>query len=153
MTRDEVVDVRVHIALRLRRQLDRVGFVLVLYRVFYANYAATGRLPSPNLLAPFVALYIWWLPQTRQYEFYFLLVPLFHSLQYLAFAYKVEETRLRDLPHRQVRGTAIVLGGLFALLAAFGGLPRVQPLVGLIVIMTIAYALSTNRRAASNSPA
>ena len=47
------------------------------------------------VLAPFVALYIWWLPQTRQYEYYFLLVPLFHSLQYLAFAYKMEETRLR----------------------------------------------------------
>ena len=30
---------------------------------------------------------------------------------------------------------------------AFGGLPRLQPLVGLIVILAIAYALSTNRRA------
>ena len=34
-----------------------------------------------------------------------------------------------------------------ALVAQFGGVPRLQPLVGLIVIMTIAYALSTNRRA------
>ena len=42
---------------------------------------------------------------------------------------------------------ALVLGGLFAALAAYGGMPRVQPLVGLIVIMTIAYACSTNRRA------
>jgi concentrative nucleoside transporter, CNT family len=34
-----------------------------------------------------------------------------------------------------------------ALLAQFAGLPKLQPLVGLIVILAIAYALSTNRRA------
>ena len=34
-----------------------------------------------------------------------------------------------------------------ALIAQFGGLPKLQPLVGLIVIMTLAYALSSNRRA------
>jgi hypothetical protein len=85
------------------------GFVLVLYKVFYANYRATGQRPSPNLIAPFVALYVWWLPQTRQDEFYFLLVPLFHSLQYLAFAYKMEDTRLHQSHHREVRATAIIL--------------------------------------------
>ncbi len=36
---------------------------------------------------------------------------------------------------------------LLALLAQFGGMPKVQPLVGLIVIMAVAYACSTNRRA------
>ena len=40
------------------------------------------------MLVPVIALYVWWMPQTRQYEFYFLLTPLFHSLQYLAFVYK-----------------------------------------------------------------
>ena len=99
------------------------GFVLVLYKVFYANYAATGRLPSANLVAPFVALYIWWLPQTRQYEFYFLLVPLFHSLQYLAFAYKMEETRLRGMPNRHARGTAIVVAVVVSGWMAFELLP------------------------------
>ncbi|MBI4888914.1 MAG: hypothetical protein HY824_17575, partial [Acidobacteria bacterium] len=78
------------------------GFVLVLYKVFYANYTMTGARPSLNMLAPFVALYVWWLPQTRQYEFYFLLTPLFHSLQYLAFVYKIEDTRLRRVRHREV---------------------------------------------------
>src|SRR5689334_12766736 len=34
-----------------------------------------------------------------------------------------------------------------AVLAAFAGLPRLQPLTGLIVILAIAYAISTNRRA------
>src|SRR5688572_8764055 len=86
------------------------GFALVVYKVFYANYAATGRLPGVNLVVPFVALYVWWLPQTRQYEFYFLLVPLFHSLQYLAFAYKMEDARLRGTPQRELRATLLVVG-------------------------------------------
>jgi concentrative nucleoside transporter, CNT family len=34
-----------------------------------------------------------------------------------------------------------------ALLATVGGVPRLQPLVGLIVILLLAYAMSTNRRA------
>jgi hypothetical protein len=100
------------------------GLALVVYKVFYANYRSTGQMPSANLLAPFVALYIWWLPQTRQYEFYFLLTPLFHSLQYLAFVYKMEDTRLRGTPHREVRGTAIVIGVVLAGWLAFEFVPN-----------------------------
>jgi CNT family concentrative nucleoside transporter len=51
---------------------------------------------------------------------------------------------MRDV---MVLGSAIAVGAVVAMLAAFAGLPRLQPLVGLIVIMAIAYALSTNRRA------
>jgi len=106
------------IAAPLSELVVGAGFVLVLYKVFYANYKATGRWPSPNLLVPFLALYIWWLPQTRQYEFYFLLVPLFHSLQYLPFVYKMEDTRMRSVAYREVRATviltAIVLAGWMA---------------------------------------
>jgi CNT family concentrative nucleoside transporter len=40
-------------------------------------------------------------------------------------------------------GVAVVC----ALMAQFGGIPKLQPLVGLIVIMSVAYAFSTNRRA------
>src|SRR5688500_6406721 len=40
-------------------------------------------------------------------------------------------------------GAAAVL----ALAASMGGAPRLQPLVGLIVILSLAYAISTNRRA------
>jgi concentrative nucleoside transporter, CNT family len=36
---------------------------------------------------------------------------------------------------------------VLALLAHLGGMPKLQPLVGLIVILSVAYALSTNRRA------
>ena len=43
-------------------------------------------------------------------------------------------------------GGAAAAAGVVALAARFA-VPRLQPLVGLIVIMTIAYAISTNRRA------
>jgi concentrative nucleoside transporter, CNT family len=46
-----------------------------------------------------------------------------------------------------VIGGAALAAGACALLANAAHLPRLQPLTGLIVIMTIAYAFSTNRRA------
>src|SRR5207244_13238245 len=97
---------------------------LALYNVFETNYKSTGARPSLNMLAPFVALYIWWLPQTRQYEFYFLLTPFFHSLQYLAFVYKLEDTRLRRVPHRELRATFIMFGVVLAGWLAFEFLPN-----------------------------
>ena len=50
----------------------------------------------------------------------------------------------RDLA---ILGGALVVAAVVALAARFAGAPRLQPLVGLIVILAIAYALSTNRRA------
>jgi len=44
-------------------------------------------------------------------------------------------------------GAAAAAAAVLALLAQFGGLPKLQPLVGLIVILTVAYSLSINRRA------
>ena len=46
-----------------------------------------------------------------------------------------------------VLGIAAAAALLFALIASFGGVPQAQPLVGLVVILAIAYAFSTNRRA------
>jgi len=43
--------------------------------------------------------------------------------------------------------TALAAAGICALAANFGHLPRLQPLTGLLLIRTIAYTLSTNRRA------
>jgi hypothetical protein len=100
------------------------GLALVVYKVFYANYREHGALPGINMLVPFIALYIWWLPQTRQYEFYFLLTPLFHSLQYLAFVYKIEDTRLRRERHREVKATVLVIGLVLAGWLAFEMLPN-----------------------------
>jgi CNT family concentrative nucleoside transporter len=62
-----------------------------------------------------------------------------------------DRPRLKRAPYdsRDFATLGIAAAGalVFALLAQFAGLPRLQPLVGLIVILGIAYALSTNRRA------
>jgi CNT family concentrative nucleoside transporter len=52
-----------------------------------------------------------------------------------------------DMRDVSVIGAALAAATVVALAAQFGGVPRLQPLVGLIVIMSIAYSLSTNRRA------
>jgi CNT family concentrative nucleoside transporter len=46
-----------------------------------------------------------------------------------------------------VLGGALAVAAMLALAAQFAGMPKLQPLVGLIVILSIAYSLSTNRRA------
>jgi CNT family concentrative nucleoside transporter len=46
-----------------------------------------------------------------------------------------------------VLGGALAIAAVFALSAQFTGVSRLQPVVGLIVILCIAYAISTNRRA------
>ena len=46
-----------------------------------------------------------------------------------------------------VLGVALAAALLIAAAAAFANMSRLQPLVGLIVILSIAYALSSNRRA------
>ena len=52
-----------------------------------------------------------------------------------------------DRQDLMVIGGAAVAAAVCALAASLAGLPRLQPLTGLIVILTIAYAFSTNRRA------
>ena len=62
-------------------------------------------------------------------------------------AYPVPPRAPYDARDFAVIGVAAVAAALCALAANFGGVPRLQPLTGLIVIMTAAYAISTNRRA------
>lgn len=57
-------------------------------------YRSTKRLPSLNFLVPWVAFYVWWIPFGQLPEFYFLMVPFFHSLQYLPFAMKIENAKI-----------------------------------------------------------
>ncbi len=99
------------------------GLGLAAYRVVYANYAATGRLPSVNFLVPMAALYIWWLPFTRQEEFYFFMAPLFHAVQYLPFVYRVEDSRRRAARAGQVALVAVVAAVVAAGWLAFELLP------------------------------
>jgi len=100
------------------------GFVLVVYEVFWKNYRERGQAPGVNMVVPFLALYVWWLPITRQYEFYFLLTPFFHSLQYLAFVYKMEDTRLRGLRNPEIRGTILAFSIVVAGWLAFEFVPN-----------------------------
>ena len=46
-----------------------------------------------------------------------------------------------------VLGGALAVAAMLALAAQFAGMPKLQPLVGLFVILSIAYSLSTDRRA------
>jgi CNT family concentrative nucleoside transporter len=52
-----------------------------------------------------------------------------------------------DSRDAMVLGAAVAAAAVLALVARFGGIPKLQPLVGIIVIMAVAYALSANRRA------
>ena len=112
------------IAAPIAQFIVAVGFFWTVYSVFYRNYRDRGELPSINLVVPFLALYVWWLPLMRQNEFYFLLTPLFHSLQYLAFVYKMEDTRLRTHPRREVAATMLVAGIVLAGWMAFELVPN-----------------------------
>jgi CNT family concentrative nucleoside transporter len=62
-------------------------------------------------------------------------------------AYPVPPRVPYDSRDYAVMGGAALAAGLCAVAASFAGVPRLQPLTGLIVIMTLAYAISTNRRA------
>lgn len=100
------------------------GAVLITVYVFLANYRSGRRLPSPIMVVPLVALYVWWLPATRQDEFYFVMAPLFHSLQYLPFVWKVERSRLERASKGLVAGAAVALGLVAAGWLSFEGAPR-----------------------------
>ena len=100
------------------------GFVTVAWFVLWRNYRLRGDLPSLNMLVPFVALYLWWLPLTRQNEFYLLLTPLFHSVQYLTFVYRMERSRLTSESLPEVRATALVVALVTAGWLAFELLPN-----------------------------
>jgi concentrative nucleoside transporter, CNT family len=52
-----------------------------------------------------------------------------------------------DARDAAILGGALAAAGVIAAVAAFAGLPQLQPLVGLIVILALAFAISTNRRA------
>lgn len=100
------------------------GVAAVARGVVWRNVRERGRWPSLNMVVPFVALYLWWLPRSRQQEFYLLLTPLFHSLQYLAFVYRMERNRIGEGPQTELRGTLLVVGLVSAGWLAFELVPN-----------------------------
>jgi MFS superfamily sulfate permease-like transporter len=70
--------------------ISSLSFFGILIFVFFKNWQTDKSWPSANMLIPFIAMCVWWLPVARQNEFYIYLTPFFHSLQYLVFIYKFE---------------------------------------------------------------
>jgi len=83
---------------------------------FVWRYRREQRLPSWNFLVPMLALLTWHVPLFGQPEF-FVVIALFHSLQYFPFVAKVEYARYRRdaRPHAGWR-----LSGFLALMAGIG---------------------------------
>jgi hypothetical protein len=99
------------------------GLVVVVAAVFVPKYVADRQLPTPTMLVPYVAMYVWWMPFTRQHEFYYLLIPFFHSLQYLAVVAKLEHGRLKNAARFEVKATLLILGTIAAGWLSFDLLP------------------------------
>ncbi|MEY4616577.1 MAG: hypothetical protein RJB66_1537 [Pseudomonadota bacterium] len=86
---------------------------LVCYFVFLKNKKEKRQWPSANMLVPFVAMYVWWLPLFHQTEYYRNAVPFFHCLQYLVFIERVEWFHSSQMERsRQVSYRTLVVLGL-----------------------------------------
>jgi hypothetical protein len=94
-------------------------FLATLYFIFYKNYKDNNQLPTIYMLAPFLAIYAWWMPLGRTNLFYIYAVPFFHSLQYFPFTYKL----LKGRENKKVlaQKSSLGLGWNFVLLC-FAGL-------------------------------
>jgi len=82
-------------------------------------YIKQKKLPSVNFITPFVAFYLWWFPGLWPEPYAMIMVPFFHSLQYLPFAYKRIESDLSEKSKRRfptiitVNIIAMLVIGLF----------------------------------------
>ena len=103
-----------------------ISLVVVVARVFWPLYRQHRRLPGLNFLVPYVAMYVWWFPGFKQQEYYVYLVPVFHAAQYLAFVFKLEKTRTRELSPSSVRfkGATWIVGLLVASYLSFDLIPN-----------------------------
>ena len=84
--------------------------------MFLLKYRAQKKPPSINFLVPMLALLTWHIPLFGQPQL-FVVIALFHSLQYFPFVARVEATRY----HKEHRPYPLArLAGFFLLMAAFG---------------------------------
>lgn len=96
------------------------------YAVIIRTRLHQGQWPSLNMLIAPVAFFAWYFPGIYHAEFATMIVPFFHSLQYLAFIQKVERGRLLDKHPRsiQLRGTLLALGLAVTGFLAFEWIPN-----------------------------
>lgn len=112
------------VSFRFYHLTQAIFFLLLawtLYRVVYCNWKA-GQRPSPTLLVPYLAVLVWFAPCFRQPDFFFYMVPFFHSLQYLTFVYRVERSNLA-LRQSSLHASMLVLGLLLSGWIAFEFIP------------------------------
>lgn len=127
-----------------------LGVAGFLYAVVYRNFRAFGKLPTANFLVPFVAFYAWWVPLFYQKEFYFMIVPFFHSLQYLPFAYRMEMKGLENRRNLERKFAFRLVILLIIGFVAFEALPSTldtglsYSLGNIPVFFTIAFAVFIN---------
>jgi len=96
-----------------------ITLVLTLTLVFFMNWWRNGKFPTPAVIVPFVAMYIWFPAWDALFisDYFALVVPCAHSLQYLCFVYKVERESKKDFSSRKLFWLAswlilsIVIGG------------------------------------------
>jgi hypothetical protein len=101
-----------------------VTFVATLFLVFWRNFSLHKRLPSATFVVPWVAFHIWWVPLFRQTEFTFMIIPFFHSLQYLPFAYRMEIPKVRKTKYFGLNVSSRVILLLLIGFAAFEAVPN-----------------------------
>ena len=95
------------------------------YFVFFRNYKTHRRLPSANMSVAWLAYLVWSLPILRQEEFFLMVIPFFHSLQYLPFAYKLESAAMnRSGDKSSWRISAAILGWIIVGFLAFELIPN-----------------------------
>jgi hypothetical protein len=100
-----------------------VSAVATIALIFYSNFKLHKRRPSLNLIVPWIAFHIWWIPLLRLPEYYFLAVPFFHSLQYLPFAYRLESPKIKNGKFRELNLSLRLAALLFIGFCAFELVP------------------------------
>lgn len=95
-----------------------VTLLLLIYYSF-KQYKITRAIPPLSSITAFVAIYAWYIP-ILYHPAFFLMVPFFHSLQYLLFVFAYKKNRYKQQSHAR---SVVVQFALFFLLCVFlGGL-------------------------------
>lgn len=95
---------------------------LAVIAVFFRRWLEKREAPSANFVIPWVAFHFWYCFASPAPEYYFI-VPFFHSLQYLPFAYRVESSRTKDSKWIYWNVSFRVIGLLVAGFLAFEFVP------------------------------
>ena len=62
--------------------------------VMMTKFFKNKKLPSPTFVVAWLSIYFWWIQIFDLPEYYYMAVPFFHSLQYLPFAFKMEQKNI-----------------------------------------------------------